>query len=210
VRELVAFNQSQNVSYHYMGQLLVEMYHTGVRYITEKQLDIYDILTNEERLVLSRAELLPDELEQRIGRLLDFFERIIQETVYKPARKSATVVSLITQYIEQNYQKDLYLESIADEVGLSAKYISRLFKDVTGTSITDYIGLVRISKAKELLLHTDLKVNEIADRIGIYSRTTFLRLFKKYEGLTPSEYRNALLENRGRNAEGGQKDRHRA
>lgn len=191
VEEMIRFNKLRGVSFHFLGALLVELFHTGNRYITEKGLNIYTFLKGNEYVTLNHKELLPNELDERIKQLLVFFERIITETVLKPERRSGTVISLITSYIENNYAKDLYLEAIANEIGLSAKYISRMFKETTGSSITDYISLIRIAKAKEFLAHTDLKMNEIADRIGIFSRTTFLRLFKKYEGISPIEYRNA-------------------
>ncbi|MDB5056293.1 MAG: AraC family transcriptional regulator [Bacilli bacterium] len=191
VEGMIRFNKARGVSFHYLGALLVELFNTGNRYITEKGLNIYTFLNGNEYVSLNQKELLPNELDERIKLLFNFYERIITETVFKPERKSGTVISLITAYIENNYAKDLYLEVIADEIGLSAKYISRMFKETTGTSITDYISLIRIAKAKELLGNTDLKISEIADQIGIFSRTTFLRLFKKYEGISPIEYRNA-------------------
>ncbi|MNR04934.1 HTH-type transcriptional regulator YesS [compost metagenome] len=123
--------------------------------------------------------------------IIEFYEKIIAKTFSKPESKSGTLVSFITDYIEKHYEQDLYLEVIAGEIGLSAKYVSRMFKESTGTNISDYISLVRIAKARELLVNTDMKISDIADKIGIFSRTTFLRLFKKYEGISPNEYRSA-------------------
>ena len=60
----------------------------------------------------------------------------------------------------------------------------------TGKNISDYIAELRIEKAKELLIGTDLKIGEIADAIGIPSRATFLRVFQKIENITPTEFRN--------------------
>jgi two-component system response regulator YesN len=193
VEGMLRFNKERGVSFHYLGAFLVELFNTGNRYVTEKELNIYTFVNGDEYVELNHKELLPNEMGGRIQLLFAFYESIITETVFKPERKAGTVTTLITSYIENNYAKDLYLEVIADEIGLSAKYISRMFKETTGTNMTDYISLIRIAKAKELLTHTDLKVNEIADRIGIVSRTTFLRLFKKYEGITPIEYRNAYV-----------------
>ena len=194
VHNLVRLNRERNVSYQHLSELLAGLYNTALRFLHEKDWDASNYISLEERLTLTSKDLFPDELEDRVELLLKFFENIINDTVDKSVRKSGTVVSLIIAYIESNYDKNLYLETIADEVGLSAKYISRMFKDMTGTGITDYISLVRISKEKELLIRTNLKMDEIADRIGIYSRTTFLRMFKKHEGVSPSDYRNAYLD----------------
>ncbi len=191
VEEIIGLNKTRGVSYHYLGALLVELFHTGNRYLTEKRLNVYDFLEADEYASLDDKELLPNEFDGRLQLIFEFYEKIITETLDKPESKSGVVVSLITAYIEKHYEKDLYLEVIANEIGLSAKYVSRMFKDATGTNISDYISLIRIAKAKELLAHSDMKISDISNQIGIFSRTTFLRLFKKYEGVSPNEYRNA-------------------
>jgi AraC-like DNA-binding protein len=191
VEGLIRSNQDRGVSYMYLGVLLAELFNTGNRYLTERQVSTHSLLTEEDYTALADKNMSPYESADRTQRLFAFYEKIITETVVKPERKAATVISLITSYIENNYAKDLYLESIADEIGLSSKYISRIFKEITGTSITDYISLIRMSKAKELLVQTDLKIGDIAQQIGIESRTTFLRIFKKHEGISPIDYRNA-------------------
>ncbi|MEK3910961.1 AraC family transcriptional regulator [Paenibacillus sp. FSL H7-0331] len=191
VEGLIRINQERGVSYTYLGALLTELFNTGNRYLTERQVSTYSLLTEEDYTALTDKNMSPYELADRTRRLFIFYEQIITETVVKPERKAVTVISLITSHIENNYAKDLYLESIADEIGLSSKYISRIFKEITGTSITDYISLIRMSKAKEMLLNTDLKIGDIAQQIGIESRTTFLRIFKKHEGISPMDYRNA-------------------
>ncbi|MNG13224.1 Bifunctional transcriptional activator/DNA repair enzyme AdaA [compost metagenome] len=116
--------------------------------------------------------------------------RIIEITkAQKAGSKSGNLVSLIEQYIHEHYAKDLGLEQIAEEMGVSVKYVSRVFKDKKDEYLTDYINQVRIEKAKEMLVQTDLRVTEIAVIVGIHSRTTFLRVFKKVEGISPNEYR---------------------
>ncbi|TVY11171.1 helix-turn-helix domain-containing protein [Paenibacillus cremeus] len=105
--------------------------------------------------------------------------------------KSDQLVGTIVQYIQTHYHQDLYLEKIADHLGVSSKYISKVFKEKTGTNLTDYISVTRINKAKEILGGTNMNISDISERVGIYSRTTFIRLFKKYEGVTPNEFRKA-------------------
>lgn len=88
------------------------------------------------------------------------------------------ISSLIIEYIEGNYHHDLGLEKISGEMGVSSKYISHVFKEKTGENLIGYISKYRIAKAKEMLVETDLNVSEISNRVGIFSRTTFIRLFK--------------------------------
>lgn len=74
---------------------------------------------------------------------------------------------------------------------LSSKYISKIFKQRMGISLVDYISLVQIDRSKELLLDTNKTIDEIAGSVGINSRVTFYRLFKKHEGISPSSFRRA-------------------
>jgi YesN/AraC family two-component response regulator len=87
-------------------------------------------------------------------------------------------------------------------MNVSVKYVSRVFKEKTGMNITDYISQVRISKAKELLLHSDLPIGAIAEKVGIHNRTTFLRTFKKVEGLSPNDFRKSIAADANREAAG--------
>ncbi|WP_409345930.1 helix-turn-helix domain-containing protein [Paenibacillus sp. MBLB4367] len=189
VELLVTINRNRGVSNHYLGALLTELFNTGYRYITEKRLQVSLFVSKEDYAELNKGVVIPDQLDRRIELLLGFYRKIVAGTAVKTERKTASVVSIVTGYIEAHYGEDIYLEKVADEIGLSPKYVSRIFKETTGSTITDTISLIRMAKAKELLAQTDLKINEIADRIGIFSRTTFLRMFKKHEGVSPMEYR---------------------
>jgi AraC-like DNA-binding protein len=188
---IIETNRHRGVSYSNLGSLLAAVYQTGYRYLTERKQEVFRFVTEQQHQKLLQKHVLPTEWQERTEALYAFFARIIEETAVKQERRSGTVVALITEYIALHYAKDLHLEMIADEIGLSPKYVSRLFKETTGSSITDTISLTRIEKAKELLLETDLKIGEIAEMTGINSRTTFLRLFKKHEGISPMDYRNA-------------------
>jgi len=191
IEAIVETNRERGVSYSNLGALLSAIYQTGYRYLTERKLDIFRFATERQQMKLMRKTVLPTEWQERTEELYAFFGRIIEETAAKPERRSGNVVALITEYISLHYAEDLHLELIADEIGLSPKYVSRLYKETTGSSITDTISRTRMEKAKEMLLETDLKVGEIAEKIGIPSRTTFLRVFKKHEGISPMDYRNA-------------------
>lgn len=95
----------------------------------------------------------------------------------------------VFQYITNHFTEDIYLERIAEQTNLSAKYLSRSFKEKTGVNITDYIGLLRISKAKELLVQSAMSVGGVGEAVGFDNRTTFFRTFKKLEGVSPNDYR---------------------
>jgi len=73
---------------------------------------------------------------------------------------------------------------------MSSGYLSRLFKSVAGTNISDYINEIRIMNAIDLLKTTDMTVESIAQAVGFSNKTTFLRQFKKYTSASPKKYRN--------------------
>lgn len=95
----------------------------------------------------------------------------------------------IIEFIKRNYATKIYLMDISHEVHLQPSYISGLFKRHTGVTISEYITIYRISKAKKLLLEKDGKISEVAYETGFYDVHHFSTTFKKYEGLSPGEYK---------------------
>ena len=98
-------------------------------------------------------------------------------------------VQLAMMQIDSDLTADLSLAAIAAEQGLSASYLSALFKKETGQTLTDYVNERRVGTAKELLQHTRLQVQTVAQYCGILDVHYFARMFKKYTGMTPKEYR---------------------
>ena len=121
--------------------------------------------------------------------LLVYLKEVLQVTGNKENNAGSKLAEMIKQYVMENYAENLSLEQIGMDLGISPKYMSRLFKQKIGKNLTDYINEVRISKAKEILIATNTKIGEIAAMVGIESRATFLRVFKKMEGISPNEYR---------------------
>lgn len=103
-------------------------------------------------------------------------------------RKSA-VVSMAKEYIKANYSRKLSLEEIAAQVYINPSYLSRLFAE-DGLGVQKYIQKVRIERAKELLQDPRYKVYEVGDLVGYTNFQHFLKTFRKWENLTPSQYRD--------------------
>ncbi|MCM3042129.1 response regulator [Paenibacillus motobuensis] len=95
------------------------------------------------------------------------------------------------QFIEHNYDRTITLDDVAEYVHLNASYLSFLFKELTGQKYIDYITSFRIEKAKSLLRHTNHKVHEVGEMVGYENPRYFTLVFKKYNQLSPLEYRNA-------------------
>lgn len=102
----------------------------------------------------------------------------------------------IIKYIDKYYTNPGFsVQNMAEDLNTSPSYISRYFKDQTGKTITDYVINKRMEKAKDLLRSTDETIRIIIQHIGYENETSFIRTFKKTEGITPGMYRDRILTN---------------
>ena len=97
-------------------------------------------------------------------------------------------LSKILYYINENYTTNVSLDDIARHTSFSKQYCMRLFKKYMNTTINDYVTELRMKHAAYLLRDTYMNVNEAADYLGFCSVSYFSRVFKKYHGVSPSEY----------------------
>ena len=93
------------------------------------------------------------------------------------------------QYIAEHYHEALQLSEVAKKLYLSTAYFSRLFKEKTGMTFSDYLANCRIDRARQLLATTDLSIAEVSAAIGYQEANSFSRLFKTRTGQSPSDYR---------------------
>ncbi|WP_419874674.1 helix-turn-helix domain-containing protein [Candidatus Pristimantibacillus sp. PTI5] len=111
-----------------------------------------------------------------------------QEPISK--EKEHHVIEQMKSILEQEYGKNFEMERMAETVGMSANYLSRLFKQETGMTLTDYLIDIRIEKAKQFLTdHPNLKNYEISQLVGYSDPVYFNKLFKKMTGETPKDYK---------------------
>lgn len=124
--------------------------------------------------------------------LVDVFHSCAESIIKNIQSKNITNISkhiqLAIQYINENYKKNLSLESISMYIGLSVVHTSRLFKKETGKTVLDYINEIKLAKAKEMLDTGKYKVYEVADELGFNNSHYFSTIFKRYTGVSPREY----------------------
>ncbi len=118
--------------------------------------------------------------------LSEQFEMIMNATG-NPSRNS--VLDDILYYIDHNYQANIKLESIAPLFGYNSAYLGKIFNKTVGESFNSYVDHMRIEHSKELLLQNNLKVYEIAERVGYRNVDYFHKKFRKYVGESPAEFR---------------------
>jgi AraC family transcriptional regulator of arabinose operon len=99
----------------------------------------------------------------------------------------------ILEWLEHNYKEPLRLEKMSNDLHLSTHHLSHLFKDCTGSSISDYLTAKRMQQAVLLLMSSEYSVARIAEEVGITNCSYFCKLFKNHFGLTPYRYRSTHL-----------------
>ena len=128
-----------------------------------------------------------EELREVIKRMVCEICRDINE---HDNNRNQKLMRALMDYVENNYSDNsMSLEKVADEFNLNFTYVSHFFKAQMGENFSDYITLLRINKAKELLANTNMSVSEIAIKVGYTNSTVFGRNFKKVENITPGKYR---------------------
>ena len=141
-----------------------------------------------------REDYLPsilrmEELTSLRSWFVEKIEIACRNVVSKRSEKSDSLVEIAKDYINCNYDKDLSLDDVSRRVDISPYYFSKIFKEGTGKNFVEYLTLVRIEKAKELLVNTEHSMKEICIMVGYSEPNYFSRSFKKNVGVTPTEYK---------------------
>lgn len=113
----------------------------------------------------------------------------IRETRNRSETERSRLIKNVIAYINEHYQEEIRLDSIARQFWVSPSYLSRQFKSKVGINITRFITERRIQAAQRLLITSDLDISEIADQLGFKSANYFYTVFKKIHGISPREYR---------------------
>lgn len=114
---------------------------------------------------------------------------IMDELEASPVDRHIEIVNEVCHMIQQNYGQITSIDSLAELIFLSPNYLRTIFKDVTGKTLLEYLTQVRIDNACVMLQETNIRVQEIAKRVGYESPSYFGSVFFKRTGLTPNQYR---------------------
>ena len=119
----------------------------------------------------------------------------ITQTVSKSSRNYAASLKVekIIQYMHQNLNGKITLTELAKFVQMTPFYMSRTFKAATGYTIIEYFNKLKIDKSKELLIEGNKKVKDVAQELGFVDEFYFSRMFKKAEGMNPSEFCSKIV-----------------
>ena len=115
------------------------------------------------------------------------------EVKEKPVVKKERVITGITKYMQEHLSEDVSLHILSEEFHLNSQYISQLFKNEIGVNVLTYLTNIRMEHAKKLLLSSSLSIAEVSEQSGYGDYRVFTKVFKKSEGITPSQYRRDFL-----------------
>ena len=171
------------------------MKHPEIAFVIVSGYDDFSYCREALRLKITDYILKPVNYEE-FGACIDnlkialFRQQLPQEETQGEERP----IMAITRYLQEHLSEDISLSVLAEEFHLSAQYISQLFKSEIGVNFLTYLTNIRMERAKKLLLSTALSIGEISEQLGFGDYRVFTKVFKKSEGVTPSQYRRDFLE----------------
>ncbi|MDO5294497.1 MAG: response regulator [bacterium] len=138
------------------------------------------------------AEEMYSSLEMRavFNNLFDYASQCNEK---RPDR-NLLLIQEVCRYLEKHYNEEISLEEAASVIGFSSFYFTKLMKEYLNMSYVDYITHLRIEKAKQLMQETTLSLKEIGQEVGYQNSNYFTRVFKRTEGITPSQYKQDFVK----------------
>ena len=178
----------EGVSLYVMRCRMYSIINMILHVLQEIEPDVGDAIYNDghaiEQLLTARTMR---ELEDAVQRI---FSALRKKNEKAPVQRDQKM-ERVEQYILANYSDPLLsVQQVADHFEMSLPYLSREFKNSRGMGVLSYINACRIAKAKELLLNFgNATVSEVAEAVGYNSSQTLIRIFKRYEQITPGQFR---------------------
>ncbi|MZQ84775.1 response regulator [Paenibacillus sp. 5J-6] len=170
--------------YTVMKRRWVQQFFSGISEDKVKEMLTDDptsvIVPLDEQGILSLSQW-----QQELTRSIVHMSKMLLENQHK----DKNVIFEISEYLQNHYHEDVTLQEIASRFFLSREYISRKFKQEFEVNLSDYLGQIRMSKAKVLLRNPHLRISQVAEMVGYQDEKYFSKVFKKLEGITPNEYR---------------------
>lgn len=174
--------------------------HPNTAFVIVSGYDDFSYCREALRLQITDYILKPVNYEE-FGNCIDNLKiSMFRQRVSSPAepeKQEERTITSITRYLQEHLSEEVSLSVLSDEFHLNSQYISQLFKNEIGVNFLTYFTNIRMERAKKLLLSTSLSVAEIAEQSGYGDYRVFTKVFKKSEGITPSQYRRDFLEETG-------------
>lgn len=132
------------------------------------------------------VDLIKEKIIERIETLISIINKFILSS------KKSSLIKEICNYIVYNIETEINMRKISEALFLSKNYVGDIFKQETGMTVGEYITMVKMERAKQLITQESLKSYEVAHKLDYNNVEYFGKLFKKYTGLSPAEFKNTL------------------
>ncbi|WP_158289530.1 helix-turn-helix domain-containing protein [Paenibacillus flagellatus] len=163
--------------------LFYNMAACALKALEDLNIDIHQAFHMDEFLHLETYNEMSNYIEE-------LFRHVCEIIVRKKESKNTVLRDELLNYIHEHLtDRNLTLTSLSDQFGSSLSYLSRFIKNQTGTNFVDYLNKRRIELSKTLLVR-DITIREVSQQVGFDNDLTFRRLFKKYEGINPGEFKS--------------------
>ena len=175
--------EEEGVKSKYMSLLYIIM-----KRIAESREDMYYLLSEYDKMIHTIGEI------RRIDELIHVIKRKLLKISFDlcVTRPRENVIQRVVEYIKKYYSTSIKLKNLSELFHYNSAYFGQLFKEKTGYRFNTYIDRVRIENAKQFLLKGK-KVYEVAEQTGFIDVDNFYKKFKKYTGMSPSEYRKSRM-----------------
>lgn len=210
-RELIKYILlSDNRAFDVMDQIIEKERSYGIEELNNTCFRLNSILEEVANQLLSKYENI-NKLEP-IYRYLEFqfIDQWTKERVLNEFKENVTMLFQITSqyhlmykdnivrqacnYVVSHIDEKISLSVVSEELGISKNYFCSLFKNEIGENFNNYVTKIKMKRAKFLLKEKNMKIYEVCDYLGYADNTYFTKLFKKYVGITPHEYKKAECE----------------
>ena len=147
---------------------------------------------NASQCLMPHAERIASDISSYIE-MENFYNRLMtyaKNMMGQMPDRNQMLIEKICRYLEVHYNEDISLEEAASMIGFSSFYFTKLMKEYMNMSYVDYITSLRVDKAKQLLEKTKMSVKDVGIAVGYENANYFTRVFKRIEGVAPSQYKN--------------------
>ena len=160
-----------------------------------KALDYLLKPTDENELVIALEEAISLVTSNILLDVSDVDKRPLVENMSNEQIKLNAIIDTVKDYIENHYTEDIALQDVAKTLNYSDAYFCKVFKQCFDKGFVFFFTEFRINRAKELLADVAINIKEISSMVGYRDSNYFTKVFKRTEGMTPSEYRLSVLKN---------------
>lgn len=185
IKQIVDINIKNNVSFIKFEYITNNIFHTMVNILVQLNVN-RNVIETVEKEFRHKTKTFTN-----YDKLYDFYYSLVKLATDKVSDDNQGKLNkdFVLQYIQLHFAENLYLDKMAEICNTTPKYFSNFFKKAFGVNFVEYLNKIKIAHAKEMLKSSETPVNEIGEKIGYLNPSTFSSTFKKYCGITPSEYR---------------------